>query len=124
MRIAVIAVMAALVVARSVNAENTRSAHAFESGNSLITVCREGIGNTNVQTIQYFRCTAYMLGIADAMVAGNSVNGYRACFPVGVTVGQIHDVVMENLESHPEERHFAAVGLVAAALQAAFPCDK
>jgi hypothetical protein len=50
------------------------------------------------------------------------VLGFHACIRDGVTVTQIADVVKLWLQKHPENRDYAAAGLVAAALEEAFPC--
>jgi hypothetical protein len=56
------------------------------------------------------------------MSAGDSVDGYTACFPPDFKDGQAKDAVKEFLTLHPEWRHHAAAGLVAEALSEAFPC--
>jgi hypothetical protein len=67
-------------------------------------------------------CMGYVVGIADALGAGNEINGFSACFPEEVTTGQIRDIAIAFLQEHPELRHYAASGLVASALEEAFPC--
>ena len=65
------------------------------------------------------KALGYVLGVADS-ASWESV----ACAPANVTAGQLADVVLKYLQDHPEERHKAAVGLVATALINAFPCPK
>jgi hypothetical protein len=94
-------------------------APGFESGNALKAVCEA--------TTSYERaeCFGYIEAIWDAMAARNSINGFKICRPTsetGITVGQIRDVVLMFLNSHPEVRHNNAAGLVAGAFNAAFPC--
>jgi hypothetical protein len=45
-----------------------------------------------------------------------------ACVPDGVSAGQLVEVVKKWLREHPENWHYGADSLVAAALQEAFPC--
>ena len=92
---------------------------SFLTGNDLKEDC-----NQPVDAVRSSACTGYTVGIADALAAGNSINGYRACFPSGVTRGQVRDVVAHFLDQHPADRHLPAVGLTAIALSAAFPCYK
>jgi hypothetical protein len=75
-------------------------------------------------------CSGYVAGVADAMLqndlmAKNSegVGGWHACFRTHPTVGQLANVVKQWLQSHPEKRDNGAAGLVAEALQQAFPCS-
>lgn len=88
----------------------------WENGNSLATKCMAKDFNINI-------CYGYLDGIASALSV-NKLNGYEACIPVGVTSGQLLDIVLRSLWTHPEDRHNAAVGLVARALQDAYPCRR
>jgi hypothetical protein len=67
------------------------------------------------------------MGVADAMqiaqlFGGTVFVGLRACMPEHADAGQITDVAVRFLASHPERRHLPAVTLVAEALAEAFPC--
>jgi hypothetical protein len=66
----------------------------------------------------------YVLGIADE--ENNMVRGATPslCIPVEVTRRQLRDIVNIWLSQHPETRHYAARGLVVAALIEAFPCPE
>jgi hypothetical protein len=70
-------------------------------------------------------CPAYIAGISDAMSANNEgVAGWHVCFrSLNVTVQQLADVVKLWLQNHPEKRDLEAPGLVAEALEEAFPCN-
>lgn len=85
-------------------------------GNKLFQECKE-----NFAAAQAY-CMAYITGVFDAL-EDNSIGGFRSC-PPGVSVRQIRDVAVQWLERHPQHRHLAAAGLVAAALAEAFPCRK
>jgi Rap1a immunity proteins len=92
-------------------------------GNNLYTDCTAA--TTKVPTEQWSlvgTCIGYVTAVTDAMFAGNSVNGFKACIPVNVDMNQIVDVVKNFIRDNPEKRHLVAVGLVAAALARAFPC--
>lgn len=86
----------------------------FENGNGLLQDC------TKQDTLY---CLGYNSAVADSLDS-NSVNGYAACIPTSVSLGQIKDIVVQYLRSNPAVRHFAAVGLVADAISRAFPCHR
>jgi hypothetical protein len=90
------------------------AATALETGNVLLQDCVQ-------QNLQF--CLGYVDAVTDAL-DGNSVNGYIACIPKGVTAGQLKDVVVQYLLFKPADRHLAAVGLVADAISQAFPCRR
>jgi hypothetical protein len=50
--------------------------------------------------------------------------GYNYCIPDNVTGGQLQQIVQKTLRDHPEILHLSAVTAVAAAIRAAFPCQK
>ena len=78
------------------------------------------------KTAQGQYCLAYVTGVFDTIDAFRQVQKTKPmiCAPVQATPGQIVDVVREYLNEHPEKRHMAAVVLVGAALQNAFPCGE
>ena len=86
----------------------------FRTGNDLFDACS---GQDSGM------CAGYIMGIADAMSSG-SVNGFRACIPPGVILGQIQDGVVQYLYSNVQSRQRGAAGLVAEALNHSFPCTK
>jgi hypothetical protein len=78
-------------------------------------------------------CLGYVEGVADAgeqqALAGASVSGdastlgtWRWCIPTGAALGQARELVVKFLRENPAERHLAAAGIVASALQRAWPC--
>jgi hypothetical protein len=68
-------------------------------------------------------CLSYVAGISDAMYSGrDSIGGWRACVPTGTPNSEITTVVIQELRRHPERQHYLASGLVAYALNQAFPC--
>jgi hypothetical protein len=105
------------IVAVAVMAASAAKAQTFEDGDSLYEKCSAEIGQ-----LEYSSCQAYVSGVADVMGAGDSVDGYTACFPPDFKVGQAKDAVTEFLKSHPEWRHHTAAQLVAEALAKEFPC--
>lgn len=90
-------------------------AGGFINGNDLYRECssdsafKEGI------------CLGYIAAISDAM-EDVYISGFRACYPTGVTTGQVTDIVRSFLKNNPAERHYRADGVVAQALSEAFPC--
>ena len=61
-------------------------------------------------------CTGYVLGVLDTL------QQQVLCVPVGVTRGQLTDIVRRWLRDNPDKRHASAHYLVAAALKEKFPC--
>lgn len=117
MRAAAMLVMAAFTA--NCGALHAKTTNYFMSGNKLLEGC-----DVPKQSYPLGICTGYSVAVMDAMLAGQAVNGYTACAPVGVTASQVRDVVIGYLKAHPEVRHYAAVGLVAEAIAEAFPCNK
>jgi hypothetical protein len=107
------AVAAVMVVSAGARAD------AFKTGNVLYQECAAPIGAR-----EYANCQNYVMGVADVMAGNNAVNGYAACFPRDVTVGQIREVVTRYLANLPQSRNKGAAGLVADALAQAFPCRR
>ena len=59
-------------------------------------------------------CFGYVAGIADILL--------DVCVPAEATLVQAVDIVKQYLDRNPMKHHMAAAGLVAEALQLAFPC--
>ena len=90
----------------------------FEDGNKLWSSC----GSNNPSESGF--CRGYVAGIADALDSEKQgAMGFRVCIRNGVTVPQVSDLVKLWLQNHPQSRDFEAAGIVAAALQEAFPCS-
>jgi len=108
----------ALVAALALTAVSaSASANAgFETGASLLAHCE--LPNPEI-------CLGYVAGIADAMDSGHdAIHGWRACVPTGTANAEIQNVVIQTLRRHSETRHYLASGLVAFALNQAFPCPE
>jgi hypothetical protein len=87
----------------------------FESGNDLYAQCN-GVPSA------LLKCQGYIAGIADVITGENTINGFGACVPRDVVLGQLVDVAKRFLYLHPETRQRGASGLVAQALYEALPC--
>ena len=67
---------------------------------------------------------AYAKGFCQGYITGTSkLTVSPACFPDGVTLGQITDIMIKYMNDHPEKLHLASGLLVTIALQEAFPCE-
>lgn len=90
---------------------------SFYDGNTLLSICPSGGSE---------ECFAFVAGVSDllgpASDRGESINGWRACIPAEVTLGQEAAVVRKFLRDHPERLHITAAALVERALAEAFPC--
>jgi hypothetical protein len=85
-------------------------------GNTLLKACTDE-DHSNDKAI----CMGYVVAVADALNVG--VGGSKACFPNGLTYGQLVDVAKKSLSEHPDvSQHYEAFGLVARALIESFPC--
>jgi hypothetical protein len=82
---------------------------AFVTGNRLHDLCKADRGD----------CTAYALGVIDAINAAHAV---PLCIPDKVVGEQVRDLVARWLNDHPERRQGPAAELVFSAISAAFPC--
>jgi Rap1a immunity proteins len=63
-------------------------------------------------------CYGYIEGVVDAQDAGTF------CIPAGTTAAEFGAVAIQYLREHPELRNYNAAGVVAKALDKAFPCRK
>jgi Rap1a immunity proteins len=84
----------------------------FENGNKLLDEC-----NADLSTPQSGSCIGYVMGVADALTSLRVI-----CTPDHSTVGQMRDIVKNQLRAHPERRHLPAATEARLALQQAFPC--
>jgi hypothetical protein len=94
-------------------------------GNKLQAACS---GTTSTTLTM---CATYIFGVIDGVrvmeasfMAVSVTHQSAFCIPDGVSIGQLKDVVALYLNEHPEQRHYAAAGLVLAAVSGAFPCSK
>lgn len=107
--------LAAIAVGALLTGSPARALSVFQTGNTLLTECQ------SAQLYDRIACYGYATAVADVL-AGNAINGFRACVPKSAKVGQVADVAARFLREHPESRHHAANALVAEALATAFPC--
>ena len=109
-------VFAALILAM----QGQASAQQYLTGNELLSYCTDAS--------KRLFCVAYIEGASDAVSnvqqLGKLPQRGRGCirFPDGVTGLQAADVVTRWLQTHPENRHLGAGGLVHGALSEAWPC--
>jgi hypothetical protein len=68
-------------------------------------------------------CSGYVLGFASGLMMANTLRD-DVCIPKGVIAGQMLDVVMAWIKSHPKERHFPAEAVVGLAFADAWPCKR
>jgi hypothetical protein len=77
-------------------------------------------------------CNGFVVGVVDtsqlikngATIDEISLGGSHWCLPAGVTWEQDRLILVKWLKDHPENLHYAAPSLVAAAYAEAFPCKK
>ena len=91
--------------------------HTYVDGNSLLRYYEADSGPYSAGL-----CIGYIIGVADTL-GMNNYSAATACYASSVVTGQIRDVVISYLKSHPESRHYAADGVVALAISEAFPCQ-
>ncbi len=94
---------------------NAVADNSYRSGNKLLGECSQGYSLA--------ACLGYIMGIADVLSRNNPVNGFNACIPDRVQVSQLRDIVVRFLIAHPADRQRGASGLVAGALEDAYPCQ-
>ncbi len=95
----------------------------YYSGQKLNEVCN------NDSLVSVGLCFGYILGVYDAGKVLDEAtdkrqwqSGFTSCVPDGVKPGQLKEVVSKWLQQHPENWHYRANSLVAAALEWGFPC--
>jgi len=87
----------------------------FKDGRQLLQDCARGSGRE-------LYCEGYIAAVADAELKQGGDLGDTICRTEEIKLGQMKDVVVLYLTSHPETRDYAAVSLVARALADAFLC--
>ena len=97
----------------------TSTFSAFQSGNELFGMCSEPKGSELFYQL-HSECRGFIVGVSDLHEA---LNLRRYCLPKGVTEGQLTDVAVQWIQSHPAERYYAGAELVIKALSEAFPCQ-
>lgn len=84
----------------------------FFTGNDLLTRLNSDSG------IDRSLGTGFIMGVYDA------THSITHCPPENVTVGQVKDMVLKNLNRGAEARHLAAEAFVSYTLNSAWPCPK
>ena len=92
-------------------------AHALTDRQHLEKWC------TNASSVASARCIGYLLAAEDAL-AHDSIEGVRACLPAGIGLSEQHKIVLDWLQNHQAVDTITALGLVARAYAAQYPCDK
>ncbi|WP_289150239.1 Rap1a/Tai family immunity protein [uncultured Salipiger sp.] len=114
----VLALFAGLVSPVAASAE-------FRSGNDLLALC------SSESTVDQAVCLGFISGVHDTILTAQGLGlvsqapGTGVCVPQGVdgvVAGQVQDIVVRHLETHPEKRHFTAANIAWQALFQAFPC--
>jgi hypothetical protein len=101
----------------------TERLQPIRTGNDLYSSCTPDVmGNTTSENLQ---CMIY---IGDVWIGGEVVKFTKAdggeCFPQGVNLGQIKDIVVTYLRDTPGRRHINATNLTVEAIIQAFPACK
>jgi hypothetical protein len=107
-------VAAALVAPLGASDPAAAGEAAFLSGEQLQELCK-GVDAS---------CTAYLMGVLDALnlMESRSGGGSAFCAPE-ITSDEVTDVVRKHLERHPARWESPAATLVTEAMVEAFPCD-
>lgn len=92
------------------------SMSGYMSGNDLLALCR---ANDTV-------CTAYISGVVDMQLFGQSLEHLpkQMCPAATVTAKQMADIVRDSLSSSDRLNHLPAASLVVGAASEAFPCPE
>ena len=94
----------------------------FLDGNRLFELCDEEAPDYKQDV-----CLGYVMGVIDVLVSHSDVEIEQRiglCAPKNVSAAQLRAIVVRYLKQHPDERHYAALNTVGAAVRDAFPCAK
>jgi hypothetical protein len=113
-----------LLVILAVALSVTRSGAQIQnlSGNNLYRFCTADASDASLAWGSASLCMGCITAIRDIMADGNPLFGKTACIPATVDMGQMVDIVKNEIHSHPERRHLSAVILVSRAFADDFPC--
>lgn len=78
---------------------------------------------THGSSVAAGRCIGYLLAAEDAL-AQDSIEGIRACLPPDIGLTEQHRLVLDWLQANPAAESTTALGLVARAYAARYPCPK
>jgi hypothetical protein len=95
------------------HAEEKMTGH-YITGNELLEAC-----TTNTDYAKH-GCNSYIIGMTDAWIFGAKP---AVCIPLGVTIGQLKDLVTQGLIDVPKYRHFSAAFSVGSILMNNYSCD-
>lgn len=88
------------------------------TGNGLYSLC-SAEKRTAEDFMKHRECMGYILGASDM---GGTLRLF--CFPDGVTVGQVRDLVVNGLQADVANRHRGSAFLIARYLRPVFPCPR
>lgn len=108
-----IMILAALLIANPAKAGEV----VKDNGNELLELCNS--------SNQYERgmCLGYIRGLSVGVETMLSFQNKKICYPAGVTVGQMQDVVVSYIERNPAKRHEISILLFMRAINEAWPCQ-
>ncbi|WP_425495018.1 Rap1a/Tai family immunity protein [Pandoraea commovens] len=86
------------------------------SGNDLMSNCDD-------QGVNRSFCLGFISGVVNGANVMQTREQRVICVPSGVTVGQLTDIVVRALRTHPESRHMDAGFLTLVGVATTFPCD-
>lgn len=92
------------------------------NGAELLALCDTPKSDSMVYFTNFSLCAGYINGVSDASLCGNMVGGSSHSHPEGATVGNIFEVFVTWMRSHPENASEGAAVLVARSLAEAYPC--
>ena len=87
------------------------------SGKDLHAFCSAPSGQ------QAGACIGYSTAIADMLINGQAIGGWKACIPDTASALKIRDVVKFYLARNPQEHHYKALTTAAKAIALAYPCQ-
>jgi hypothetical protein len=96
-----------------------------ESGNDLLDRCASAPETTEpVRILNDNICFSYIQGAIDAARTQAALDAAKQpfCIPDGVTLGQLRDMVVQELRADPSERHLGADLFVLTPMVKSFPC--
>ncbi|MBN8752094.1 MULTISPECIES: Rap1a/Tai family immunity protein [Variovorax] len=92
------------------------AAQANTNGNELLA----WLGGANQERADALR---YIDGVVDGIAVGSQTAGKETvCLPAGVNLGQIADLVAQDIRRTPATRHLDAYVLIYASLVNTWPC--
>lgn len=94
-------------------------AHALTTREKLEKWCTSSTGSVAAAG----RCLGYLLATEDAL-SQDSIEGVRACLPENITLQEQNRIVIEWLKANPNAEAKTAMGLVARAYAAHYPCKR